>query len=64
MPPNTVNKYQAFVNDVNHVFQIVGSTKSKIILGNFNAHIGTDSETWKDMIGRHLDPACDENSWY
>ena len=39
----------------------VGSTEPTILLGDFNAHIGTDNETWKGVIGRHGEPAFNEN---
>ena len=48
--PNAVSKYQVFVDDVNDALQRVGSTESTILLVNFNAHIGTDSETWIGVI--------------
>ena len=44
--PNT-SEYQAFVNNVNYALQRVGSTECTILLEDFNAHIGADSETWK-----------------
>ena len=50
--PNTVSEYLAFVDDVNDVLQRVGLSESTILSGDFNADIGTDSETWKDVIGR------------
>ena len=63
-PPNAVSEYQTFVDDVNDALQRIGSTESTILLGNFNANIETDSETWKSVIGRHGDPAFDENGQY
>ena len=48
-------EYQAFVHDVNDALQRVGSTESTILLRDFKAHIGTESETWKGVIGRHRD---------
>ena len=62
--PNAVGKYQVFVDDVNDAFQRVRSTEFKIFLVDFNAHIGTDCETWKGVIGRHGDPAFNENGRY
>ena len=62
--PNAVSEYLAFVDDVDDAVQRVRSTESTILSGNFNAHIGTDSETWKGMIGRHGDPAFNENGRY
>ena len=43
--PNAESKYQVFVDYANDALQRVGSTESTILLGDFNAHIGTDSET-------------------
>ena len=40
------------------------STESTISLVDFNAHIGTDSEAWKSIIGRHEVPALNENGLY
>ena len=48
--PNTASDYQAFVNDVNDALQRVGPTESTILLGDFNAHIGIDSETWNARL--------------
>ena len=62
--PNTVGEYQAFVDDVNYALQRVGSTESTILLGDFKAHLGTDSETWKGVIDKHGDPAFNENGRY
>ena len=51
--PDAVSKHQAFVNDVNVALQRKGLTELTILFGDLNAHIGTDNETWKDVIGRH-----------
>ena len=61
---NAVSEYQTFVDDVNDALQKVESTESTILLGGFNAHIRTDIETWKGVIGRHEDPAFNENCLY
>ena len=50
--PNAVSEYQPFVDDVNNAIQRVGSTESVTLLGNFNAHIGTGDETWKDVTDK------------
>ena len=62
--PNAVSEYQAFVDDVNDALQRVGSTESTIILNNFNAHVGTDNETWKGVIGKHGDQPFNETGRY
>ena len=58
--PNVISECQAFVDDVNNALQRVGSTESTILLGDFNAHIGT----WKGVIGRHGDSVFNENGRY
>ena len=62
--PNAVNEYQSFMNDVNDALQRVGSTESNTLVGDFNAHIGTDSETWKGVIGKAWRSAFNENDRY
>ena len=59
--PNAVSKYQVFVDDFNDALQRIGSTESTNLLGDFNAHIGTYCGTWKGVIGKHGDPAFNEN---
>ena len=62
--PTVLNEYQAIMDDVNDALQRIGSRESTILLGNFNAHIGTDNETWKGVIGKHGDPAFNKNGRY
>ena len=62
--PNALKEYQAFEDDVNDTIQRVGQTESTILLRYFNAHIETDSETWKGVIGRYGDPEFNENGRY
>ena len=61
---NVVSKYQVFVDDVNDAPQRIRSTESTILLGDFNAHIGTDNKTRKDVIGRHGDSAFNVKGRY
>ena len=61
---NTAIKFQAFVDDINNALPIVVSTKSIIFLEDFNAYIGTDGESRKDVIGRHGNPVFNENGQY
>ena len=61
--PNAVREYQAFVHDVNNAPQSVGSNL-QLLRGDFNAHIGTNNETWKGVIAKHGDPAFNENGRY
>ena len=39
------DEYQALVDDVNDALQLVGSKESTFLLGDLNAHIGTDNKT-------------------
>ena len=56
--------YHAFVDDVNDALQRAGLTKSTILLGDFQARIGTYNEIWKCVIGRHGNPAFNKNVRY
>ena len=62
--PNAASEYQAFMDEVNDALQRVAPTESTILMGDFNAHIGTDNDTWKGVIGKHGDPAFNENGRY
>ena len=62
--PNALSEYQAFVNDINDALQRVRSTKSTILLGDFNAHIRMDSEKWKGVTGRHGETSLNKNGRY
>ena len=46
---------RAFINDVKDVLQRRLSTRINNLFGDFNARIGTNSKTWKDVIDRHGD---------
>ena len=62
--PNAVSGYQAFVDDVNDALRRRESTESTILLEDFNAHIGTDSEAWKGVIDRHEYSTFNESGRY
>ena len=42
---NSVSDCQDFLNDVNDALQRIGSRECIILLGDFNSHSETDSET-------------------
>ena len=42
--PNATSEYQTFVDEVS-------LTESIILIGDFNAHVETDTDTWKGVIG-------------
>ena len=41
--PNATSEYQAFVDDINDALLRVSPTESTVLMGNFNAHVGTDT---------------------
>ena len=55
-------RFFIFVNDVNDAPQRVASTEYTILLGNFNAHIGTGNGIWNSVTDRHGDPATDKTA--
>ena len=51
--PNATSEYQAFVDDVNDALLRVSPTESTVLMGDFNVHVGADTDTWKGVIGKH-----------
>ena len=51
--PNAPSEYRAFVDEVNDAFLQVSPTEYTILMTDFNAHVGTDTDTWKSGIGKH-----------
>ena len=43
--PNATTEYQAFVDEVNGALLRVSSTESIALMGDFNAHVGADTDT-------------------
>ena len=62
--PNTTSEYQAFVDDVNDALLRVSSNESTVLMGDFNAHIGTDTDTGKGVIEKHGVTELNENGRY
>ena len=56
--PNATSEYQAFVDDVNNALLRVLPTESTVLMGDFNAHVGTDTDTWKGVIEKHGVRGC------
>ena len=48
-----MSEYQAFMDEVNDALLRVAPTESTVLMGNFYAHVGTDTDTWKGVIGKH-----------
>ena len=59
--PNATNEYQAFVDEVNDALLRVSATEPTVLMGDFNAHVGTDTDTWKGVIGKHGVTGLNEN---
>ena len=55
MPPlrNGTSECQAFVDEVNDVLLRVSPTEFTVLEGDLNAHLGTDTDRWKGVIGKH-----------
>ena len=58
---NATSEYKAFVDQVNDALLRVSTTESTVLTGDFNAHVGTDTDTWKDVIGTHEVAGLNEN---
>ena len=52
------------MDEVNDVFPQVSLTESTVLMKDFNAHVVTDSDTWKGVIGKHGVTALNENGSY
>ena len=59
-----MNEYQTFVDEVNDALLRVSATESTVLMGDFNAHVGTDTDTWKGVIGKHGVTGVNENGMY
>ena len=59
--PNIELQYEAFLEEVEVALGKATSSKSLVLLGDFNAHVGTDNATWKGVIGQHGDPDINKN---
>ena len=57
-------EYQGFVDEVNDALLRVSPTESTVLMGDFNAHVGTGTDTWKGMIGKHGVTGLNENGRY
>ena len=50
---NATSEYQTFVDEVNDALLRVSATESTVLMGDFNAHVCTDTDTWNGVIGKH-----------
>ena len=51
--PNKSSEYSAFLDTLHGVLQGAPAGDSIVLLGDFNAHVGNDRDTWTGVIGRN-----------
>ena len=52
------------MDEVNNALLRISSTESIVFMGDFNAHVGTDTDTRKGVIGKHGVTGPNENGRY
>ena len=62
--PNATSENQAFVDDLNNALLRISPTEFRVLMVNFNAHVGIDTNTWKGVIGKHGVTGLNENGRY
>jgi exonuclease III len=51
--PNDGKEYTTFLDEVTEALETVPPTESVMLIGDFNAHVGNDDQTWRGVIGRN-----------
>ena len=58
---NTDDKIEKFYADLESTLQDVPRTDKLVLLGDFNARVGTDWNTWEGVLGKHSTGKCNSN---